>query len=56
MLAGLVVRQEDTENPVYKANIDELRSRIDAIDNELVDLLGYLMKILMLKQVLVLVQ
>lgn len=45
MLAGLVVRQEDTENPVYKANIDELRSRIDAIDNELVDLLGLRMEI-----------
>lgn len=45
ILQKLVIREVDSENLVYKENIDELRARIDVIDNELLELLANRMKI-----------
>ncbi|MDE6452451.1 MAG: bifunctional 3-deoxy-7-phosphoheptulonate synthase/chorismate mutase type II, partial [Odoribacter sp.] len=45
VLERLIVREVDTENVDYKENMDELRTRIDAIDSELLDLLADRMKI-----------
>lgn len=39
ILSKLVIRDVDSENIQYKENIDELRTRIDEIDNELLDIL-----------------
>lgn len=41
----LVVRSSDTENGAYRANMDELRRQIDAIDGELLDLFARRMDI-----------
>ena len=40
MLQTLVIRSADTENRHYRESMDELRLRIDAIDDELIDLLA----------------
>ena len=45
LLKKLVIRKLDSENLRYKENIDELRARIDMIDNELLELLANRMKI-----------
>lgn len=45
LLGKLVIREIDSENLEYKENIDELRARIDAIDNDLVELLANRMKV-----------
>lgn len=45
ILQKLVIREVDSENLEYKENIDELRARIDVIDNELLELLANRMKI-----------
>ena len=45
LLDKLVIREVDSENLEYKENIDELRARIDVIDNELLELLANRMKI-----------
>ena len=45
ILKELVIRNVDSENVEYKENIDELRARIDVIDNDLLDLLASRMKV-----------
>lgn len=45
LLGKLIVREVDTENLEYKENMDDLRTRIDAIDNDLLELLATRMKI-----------
>lgn len=45
ILEKLVIREVDTENIEYKENIDELRARIDAIDNDLLELLANRMRV-----------
>ena len=45
ILDELIIRDVDTENVEYKENIDELRVRIDEMDNELLDLLANRMKV-----------
>ena len=45
ILDKLIIRDVDTENVEYKENIDELRVRIDEMDNELLDLLANRMKV-----------
>lgn len=45
ILEKLIIREVDSENLEYKENIDELRARIDVIDNELLDLLANRMKV-----------
>lgn len=45
ILEKLVIRDVDSENVAYKESIDELRARIDVIDNELLDLLSRRMKV-----------
>lgn len=45
ILSKLVIRDIDTENIEYKENIDELRARIDIIDNELLEILANRMKV-----------
>lgn len=45
ILSKLVIRDVDTENLDYKENIDELRARIDVLDNDLLDLLANRMKV-----------
>ena len=45
MLGELVIRHAHTENIQYRESIDELRSRIDVIDSELLDLLALRMKV-----------
>lgn len=45
ILGKLIIRKVDSENLEYKENIDELRARIDVIDNELLDLLANRMKV-----------
>ncbi|MEG0795080.1 MAG: bifunctional 3-deoxy-7-phosphoheptulonate synthase/chorismate mutase type II [Odoribacter sp.] len=45
MLSHLIIRKVDSENLEYKENIDELRARIDGIDNDLLDLLSKRMKV-----------
>lgn len=45
MLGKLVIREEDSENLAYKENMDDLRTKIDLIDNDLLELLANRMKI-----------
>lgn len=45
ILGKLIIRNVDSENVEYKENIDELRDRIDVLDNELLDLLANRMKV-----------
>lgn len=45
ILDKLVIREVDSENINYKENIDELRARIDVLDNDLLDLLASRMKV-----------
>lgn len=45
ILSKLVIRDVDSENLEYKENIDELRARIDLIDNDLIEILANRMKI-----------
>lgn len=45
ILGKLIIREVDSENVEYKENIDELRAKIDVIDNELLDLLASRMKV-----------
>lgn len=45
ILSRLIIREVDSENLEYKENIDELRARIDVIDNDLLDLLANRMKV-----------
>lgn len=45
ILKKLVIRDVDSENVEYKENIDELRAKIDMIDNDLLDLLANRMKV-----------
>jgi len=45
MLNKLIIREVDTENLEYKENMDELRARIDLIDNDLLDLLARRMEV-----------
>ncbi|MCC8174043.1 MAG: bifunctional 3-deoxy-7-phosphoheptulonate synthase/chorismate mutase type II, partial [Odoribacter sp.] len=45
LLSKLIIRDVDTENIKYKENIDELRAKIDQLDDELIQLLGNRMKI-----------
>lgn len=45
ILEKLVIREVDSENVNYRENIDELRAKIDDIDNDLLDLLARRMKV-----------
>lgn len=40
LISGLIVRQNDTDSPDYKENIDQLRAQIDVIDENLLSLLN----------------
>lgn len=45
ILAKLIIRKGDTENMKYREGIDELRSRIDQLDDELLDILAARMSV-----------
>lgn len=45
VIRGLIVRRPDSDSPVYKENIDQLRAQIDAIDENLLYMLSSRMKI-----------
>ena len=45
ILAKLIIRNVDTENVEYKESIDELRNRIDQLDDELLEILARRMKV-----------
>lgn len=45
LLAKLIIRNVDSENMAYKESIDELRARIDELDDELIRILGDRMKV-----------
>ncbi len=45
ILSELVIREVDSENISYKENIDELRARIDQMDDELLGILANRMKV-----------
>ena len=45
ILDKLVIRDIDSENVEYKENIDELRARIDVLDNDLLELLASRMRV-----------
>lgn len=45
VLKKLVIREVDSVNVNYRENIDELRAKIDEIDNDLLDLLARRMKV-----------
>lgn len=45
ILDKLVIREIDSENVEYKENIDELRAKIDVLDNDLLDLLANRMRV-----------
>lgn len=45
LLQELVVRDADSDNPEYKENIDQLRAKIDVIDENLLYVLGSRMKL-----------
>jgi len=45
MLESLTVRENDSDNLEYKENIDQLRSQIDVIDDNLLNMLASRMKI-----------
>lgn len=45
LLNSLVVRETNTENPVFNTQLDELRHSIDELDTELVDLLSKRMSV-----------
>lgn len=45
LLKELVIREVDTENLEYRENIDELRARIDVLDNDLLELLANRMRV-----------
>ena len=40
LLDKLVIRQQFTDNPEFSSKLDELRSRIDALDTEVMELLS----------------
>lgn len=40
MLESLVVRRQDSDSREYRENIDQLRARIDALDDSLLEILG----------------
>lgn len=45
ILGKLIIRDVDSENIKYKENIDELRARIDELDNDLLEILSNRMKV-----------
>lgn len=45
LMAELVVRQQDTDSPEYKENIDHLRAQIDVIDENILAIMRDRMKI-----------
>lgn len=45
ILEKLIIRNIDSENVKYKEGIDELRNRIDQLDDELLDILADRMKV-----------
>lgn len=45
IMEKLIIRDVDTENVKYKEGIDELRTRIDQLDDELLDILAERMKV-----------
>lgn len=45
ILSKLIIREVDSENIEYKDSIDELRARIDVIDNDLIEMLAARMNI-----------
>ncbi|WP_420910104.1 chorismate mutase [Odoribacter lunatus] len=45
LLKGLVIRNVESENSAYRESIEELRNRIDQLDDELVSILADRMKI-----------
>jgi len=45
MLSGLVLRNPDADDQVFMNTLEELRGRIDRLDNELVDILEHRMRI-----------
>ncbi len=45
IVSRLKVRQTTSDNPEFQENIDDLRHRIDAIDKELIEMLGNRMKV-----------
>lgn len=45
MIENLTVRQQDSDSPSYKENIDQLRAKIDVIDENILYILGSRMKI-----------
>lgn len=45
LIAGLVIRDVDTDNLEYRESIDELRARIDVLDDELLETLSSRMKV-----------
>lgn len=45
IVSKLIIREVDSENVKYKEGIDELRARIDQLDDELLDILANRMKV-----------
>ncbi len=45
ILSRLTVRKETTDDPKFQENIEDLRSQIDAIDKEMIKIMGNRMKI-----------
>lgn len=45
IISSLIIRDPDSENMNYRENIDELRARIDELDDELIEILGRRMKV-----------
>lgn len=45
ILSDLIIREVDSENVAYKESIDELRARIDELDDELIHTLSARMKV-----------
>lgn len=45
IISKLIIRDIDSENVDYKENIDELRARIDVIDNDILDMLASRMRV-----------
>lgn len=45
IISKLIIREVDSENVKYKEGIDELRARIDQLDDELLDILANRMKV-----------
>lgn len=45
VISRIIIRDMDSENVTYRENIDELRARIDELDDELIDILARRMKV-----------